>query len=343
MLAKAKGQPPPVFVFGDSLVDNGNNNFLATTARADSPPYGIDSPTHRPSGRFSNGRNIPDFICEMIGAEHALPYLSPQLDGQRLLKGANFASAGIGILNDTGFQFVNIIMIYRQLEYFEQYQLRVTDLIGSDNTRRLVNSGLVFIALGGNDFVNNYYLVPFSYRSRQYNLPAFVDYLISEYQKILQRMYDIGARKVVVSGTGPLGCAPAERATRSVNGECSPSLQEASSLFNPRLVNMLNGLNNKIGSTVFIFADPFEMHMDFFSNPGAYGFTNARVACCGQGRFNGIGICTPFSFLCPNRDEFVFWDAYHPTEKAAKFIAQQIMNGANKYMHPMNLSTFLAV
>jgi hypothetical protein len=29
------------FVFGDSLVDNGNNNYLATTARADSPPYGI--------------------------------------------------------------------------------------------------------------------------------------------------------------------------------------------------------------------------------------------------------------------------------------------------------------
>lgn len=50
------------FVFGDSLVDNGNNNYLATTARADSPPYGIDYPTHQPTGRFSNGFNIPDFI-----------------------------------------------------------------------------------------------------------------------------------------------------------------------------------------------------------------------------------------------------------------------------------------
>jgi 6-phosphogluconate dehydrogenase len=50
------------FVFGDSLVDNGNNNYLATTARADAPPYGIDYPTRRPTGRFSNGYNIPDFI-----------------------------------------------------------------------------------------------------------------------------------------------------------------------------------------------------------------------------------------------------------------------------------------
>lgn len=51
-----------LFVFGDSLVDNGNNNYLATSARADSPPYGIDFPTHRPTGRFSNGLNIPDII-----------------------------------------------------------------------------------------------------------------------------------------------------------------------------------------------------------------------------------------------------------------------------------------
>ena len=53
------------FVFGDSLVDNGNNNYLATTARADAPPYGIDYPTRRPTGRFSNGYNIPDFISNI--------------------------------------------------------------------------------------------------------------------------------------------------------------------------------------------------------------------------------------------------------------------------------------
>lgn len=52
------------FVFGDSLVDSGNNNFLITEARADSPPYGIDYPTHRPTGRFSNGLNIPDIISK---------------------------------------------------------------------------------------------------------------------------------------------------------------------------------------------------------------------------------------------------------------------------------------
>lgn len=66
--------PPPrpraFFVFGDSLVDNGNNNYLLTTARADSPPYGIDSFNHLPSGRFSNGLNIPDVISKPIIIYH---------------------------------------------------------------------------------------------------------------------------------------------------------------------------------------------------------------------------------------------------------------------------------
>ncbi|KAJ7960986.1 GDSL esterase/lipase [Quillaja saponaria] len=107
LLVSAQSKSRAFFVFSDSLFNNGNYNFLATTARADAPPYGIDYPTHRPTGLFSNGLNIPDIISEQIGSEPTLPYLSPELKGNKLLIGANFASAGIGILNDTGFQFVS--------------------------------------------------------------------------------------------------------------------------------------------------------------------------------------------------------------------------------------------
>ncbi|KAF3452387.1 hypothetical protein FNV43_RR02820 [Rhamnella rubrinervis] len=331
------------FVFGDSLVDNGNNNYLATTARADSYPYGIDYPTRRPTGRFSNGLNIPDFLSKQLGAESTLPYLSPQLNGQRLLVGANFASAGIGILNDTGIQFVNIIRIFRQLEYFQEYQQRVTALVGAARAKQLVNQALVLITLGGNDFVNNYYLVPFSARSRQYSLPDYVKYLISEYRKILQKLYDLGARRVLVTGTGPLGCVPAELALRSRNGECSPELQRAASLFNPQLTQMLKGLNSQIGSDVFIGVNTQLMSNDFISNPRAYGFITSKVACCGQGPYNGIGLCTAASNLCPNRDVYAFWDPFHPSERANGIIVQQFMTGSTEYMYPMNLSTIMAL
>ncbi|XP_050275415.1 GDSL esterase/lipase At5g33370-like [Quercus robur] len=342
-LISSQAEARAFFVFGDSLVDSGNNDYLATTARADSPPYGIDYPTHRPTGRFSNGLNIPDIISEQIGSEPTLPYLSPELRDERLLVGANFASAGIGILNDTGIQFINIIRICKQLDYFQQYQQRVSALIGAEQTEQLVNQALVLITLGGNDFVNNYYLVPFSARSRQFSLPDYVVYLISEYQKVLRRLYELGARRVLVTGTGPLGCVPAELAQRSRNGECSAELQRAAALFNPQLVQMLNQLNSEIGSDVFVSANAFEMKMDFINDPQAYGFVTSKVACCGQGPYNGIGLCTPLSNLCPNRDVYVFWDPFHPSERANRLIVQAIMIGSTKYMHPMNLSTIMAL
>ncbi|XP_061340504.1 GDSL esterase/lipase At5g33370-like [Gastrolobium bilobum] len=331
------------FVFGDSLVDSGNNNFLATTARADSPPYGIDYPSRRPTGRFSNGFNIPDLISQKLGAESALPYLNPQLRGEKLLVGANFASAGIGILNDTGIQFANIIRMYRQLEYFQEYQNRLSGLIGASRAKSLVNQALVLITVGGNDFVNNYYLVPISARSRQYPLPEYVKYLISEYQKLLQKLYDLGARRVLVTGTGPLGCVPSELAQRGRNGQCAADLQSAASLYNPQLENMLLQLNRKIGRDVFIAANTAQMNNNFINNPTAFGFITSKVACCGQGPYNGIGLCTPLSNLCPNRDLYAFWDAFHPSEKANRLIVENIMSGSKTYMNPMNLSTILAL
>ncbi|PUZ52754.1 hypothetical protein GQ55_6G294800 [Panicum hallii var. hallii] len=334
------------FVFGDSLVDSGNNNYLATTARADSPPYGIDYPTHRATGRFSNGRNVPDIISEYLGAEPVLPYLSPHLDGRKLLGGANFASAGVGILNDTGIQFANIIRIQKQLRYFQQYQSRVRRLLAGDGdaTARLVRGALVLITLGGNDFINNYYLVPFSARSREMALPDYVRYLVAEYAKILRQLHGMGARRVLVTGSGPLGCAPAELALRgSRAGECDAELQRAAALYNPQLVDMIRGLNADIGADVFVAVNAYRMHMDFISDPAAYGFVTSKVACCGQGPYNGVGRCTAASSVCPDRSVYAFWDNFHPTERANRIIVSQFMDGTQEYMHPINLTTILAV
>ncbi|AES76557.1 GDSL-like lipase/acylhydrolase superfamily protein, putative [Medicago truncatula] len=83
------------------MADNGNNHFLLITLRAHTPLYDINFPTHKLTERFSNGLNIHDIIS---GLEPNLPYLSPLLIGENFLVGANFASVGIVILNDTGYQ-----------------------------------------------------------------------------------------------------------------------------------------------------------------------------------------------------------------------------------------------
>ncbi|KAK8654149.1 hypothetical protein V6N13_128123 [Hibiscus sabdariffa] len=325
------------FVFADSLVDNGNNNYLATTARADSPPYGIDYPSHKPTGHFSNGLNLPDIIS-MLYIFTSFPFICEVC--------MNFRCIDTGILNDTGIQFVNIIRIFRQFEYFQEYQTKLTNILGQEQAQRLVNQALVLITLGGNDFVNNYFLVPLSARSRQFSIPDYCRdycrYLISEYRKIL---LVIRIRRP----TGPgdqhrtLRLRPGRVSHAESNGECVPEIQQAANIFNPLLVQLIQQLNSQLGSNVFLSANAFSMNMDFISNPQRFGFVTSKVACCGQGPYNGLGSCTKLSNVCPNRDVYVFWDSFHPTERANRLIVRQFMIGSTEYMNPMNLSTIIAM
>ncbi|XP_039043602.1 GDSL esterase/lipase At5g33370-like [Hibiscus syriacus] len=156
------------------------------------------------------------------------------------------------------------------------------------------------------------------------------------------KLYKLGAQRVLVKGTGPLGCVPVELVTRGNNGGCSQELQRAASLCNPQLAQMINELNAVIGKDVFISANTQRMHNYLVSDPQAFGFTTSETACCGQGPYNGLGLCTRLSNLCPNIDAYAFWDPFHPSEKANRLIVEQIMTGSNQYMHPMNLSTIMA-
>lgn len=53
---------PAIIVFGDSIVDAGNNDDLITEARCNYPPYGIDFDGGVPTGRFTNGKVPTDIL-----------------------------------------------------------------------------------------------------------------------------------------------------------------------------------------------------------------------------------------------------------------------------------------
>ena len=92
----------------------------------------------------------------------------------------------------------------------------------------------------------------------------------------LQKFYELGARKVLVLSTGPLGCVPAERATRSINGDCAPQLQQASAFFNTGLRSIIDQLNNQYSAQIYTMGNSFPPNQDLFSNPQAYG--NALIS-----------------------------------------------------------------
>ncbi|KAK2651680.1 hypothetical protein Ddye_011536, partial [Dipteronia dyeriana] len=51
-----------LYVFGDFLVDSGNNNFLVSLANANYTPYKVDFGDGKPTGRYTDGRTEVDFI-----------------------------------------------------------------------------------------------------------------------------------------------------------------------------------------------------------------------------------------------------------------------------------------
>nr|GEU71429.1 GDSL esterase/lipase 1-like [Tanacetum cinerariifolium] len=141
-----------VFVFGDSLFDPGNNNYINTTAafQANFTPYG-ESYFYPPTGRFSNGRLMPDFIAEYAGLPPLIPaYLEP--GNNEFTYGANFASAGAGALIGTRAGFV--VGLQTQLRYFGDLEDHYRHNLGDTKARQLLSTAVYLFSCGANDYLS---------------------------------------------------------------------------------------------------------------------------------------------------------------------------------------------
>lgn len=109
-------QVPAIIVFGDSTVDTGNNNRIATMLKSNFEPYGRDFMGGKPTGRFCNGRLATDFISEAFGLGTTIPaYLDPAYTIRDFAIGVCFASAGTGMDNATSDVLVSPRVIYEYL------------------------------------------------------------------------------------------------------------------------------------------------------------------------------------------------------------------------------------
>lgn len=63
------------------------------------------------------------------------------------------------------------------------------------------------------------------------------------------------------------------------------------------------------------------LHSDPFSV-----FKDDKSACCVDKTHKGINNCTEGVHLCKNRDDYLFWDVFHPTQKAAILAARELVS-----------------
>ncbi|XP_021770988.1 GDSL esterase/lipase At5g37690-like [Chenopodium quinoa] len=316
------GEELVTFIFGDSLTEVGNNNYLQySLAKSNYPWYGIDYEGGQATGRFTNGRTIGDIISEKLGIQSPPPYLSLSPNDDKLLKGVNYASGGAGILNDTGVYFIQRLTFDDQINAFGNTTLAIKSKIGEAAANKLLNKAVYFVGIGSNDYVNNY-LQPFMVAGQQYSHDEFVELLIATLGSQLTTLHQLGARRVIFHGLGPLGCIPSQR-VKSKQGTCLTQVNKWVQQFNSKVQNLVLSLNQHLNDAQFGFADTYQDVQELITTPQAYGFKVSNTSCCNVDTSIG-GLCLPNSKVCKNRKDYVFWDAFHPSDAANAVLANKL-------------------
>ncbi|KAM1062566.1 hypothetical protein ACFX13_027532 [Malus domestica] len=165
---------PAVIVFGDSIVDPGNNNNIGTIVKCNFSPYGRDFVGKRPTGRFSNGRVPSDLVVESVGVKKILPtYLDSNLKIQDLLTGVSFASD--------------------QLDLFKKYISKINAAVGKERTATIVSKSIYIVCTRSNDIANTYLSTPL--RRPHYDIPAYTDLMVKSASSFFQRTLSGGIDK----------------------------------------------------------------------------------------------------------------------------------------------------
>ncbi|KAF8648285.1 hypothetical protein HU200_064863 [Digitaria exilis] len=350
---RKKQQRPQVegmFVFGSSLVDNGNNNFLnGSGVRADYLPYGVDFPLG-PSGRFSNGRNVIDALGELLHLPGLVPpFADPRTRGRAALHGVNFASGGSGILDHTGQG--EVVSLRQQISNFEavtlpdlRAQLRGdaarVKVKGQDPFQRGYLSKCLFvIGTGGNDYLLNYFNPRKNGTEGAPPLPEFTRSLITKLSDHLQRLYALGARKFVIFSIQPTGCTPVVRAFLNITGAaCIEPVNNAVALFNSELRRLVDGARSHMPAARLAYIDSYKIIRDMLDHPAKHGVRETGRACCEMSRRSSGVLCRKRGPVCRDRTEYVFFDGLHPTDAVNARIARKGYGSSSpEHAYPINV------
>ncbi|KAG7544073.1 GDSL lipase/esterase [Arabidopsis thaliana x Arabidopsis arenosa] len=330
-----------LFVFGDSVFDAGNNNYIDTfsSVRSNYWPYG-QTTFKSPTGRVSDGRLIPDFIAEYAWLPLIPPNLQPFNGNNQFTYGVNFASGGAGALVGT---FSGLVINLRtQLNNFKKVEKMLRSKLGDAEGKRVISRAVYLFHIGLND-----YQYPFTTNSsifQSISNEKYVDYVVGNMTDVFKEVYNLGGRKFGFLNTGPYDCAPASLVIDQTKiGSCFQPVTKLINLHNKKLLNGLRRLNHELSGFKYSLHDYHTSLAERINNPSKYRFKEGKKACCGSGPFRGINTCggrmglSQNYELCENVTDYVFYDPFHLTEKANQQIAELIWSGPTNITGPYNL------
>ncbi|KAK7276070.1 hypothetical protein RIF29_17202 [Crotalaria pallida] len=320
-----------ILAFGDSTVDTGNNNYIITVAKGNHLPYGKDFPGHVPTGRFSNGKLVPDLLASYLNIKDTVPpYLDPTLSNEQLQTGVSFASGGSGF-DDLTTVITHAIPMSKQIEHFQDYVEKLKGIAGKDKAKQILADALVIVSAGSNDVILNFYDIPT--RKWEFNITGYQDFLRNNLQTFIKRLYDIGCRKFAVAGLPPTGCIPFQITVKHLKDRaCVDDENSDAKDYNQNLAKRLLELQAMLPGSRVVYVEIYGPLINLINHPEKYGFLETNKGCCGTGLTEVAIFCNMLTPICDDASKYVFWDSFHPTEAAYQYIAKYIeMEVVNKF------------
>ena len=286
-----------MYVFGDSLSDNGNDFILDKLLGANPAVPPSESP-HRTyfQGRFSNGPVAFEYLWRLI-KQNPNAKVAPSLTFARPSQfGAisyAFGGAPSGLVSNTpgGFTVPGLL---------GQVEALRLGLFGRKPPAR----SLFAIWIGAND-----YAVP---------VPAVPQIVVSNIKLAIQRLYRIGGRQFLVLNLPDLGLTPIAQA-QGVGVE----LGELSQLHNALLAQAVSELSASLPGIRITSMDVFALAQTVFGS--TYGSVPA-LGVLAPGSESCL-LLNPAS--CPDvplalSEPFFYWDVEHPTTEIHRILGQAL-------------------
>uniref|UniRef100_A0A1J3DJE7 Inactive GDSL esterase/lipase-like protein 25 n=2 Tax=Noccaea caerulescens TaxID=107243 RepID=A0A1J3DJE7_NOCCA len=311
-----------LFVFGDGLYDAGNKQFLSSNrVDASFPPYGIT--VGKATGRWSDGRIIPDYLADFMGIPHIPPILQGLADFSH---GASFAVADATVLGSP----LETMTLSQQVIKFLETKNR-----WENQTR---SEAIYLFYIGSDDYLNYAKNNPNPSDDQK---QAFVDQVITDIEAQIKVVYGSGGRKFAFQNLAPLGCLPAVKQAYGNVQECVKLPSELAALHNKKLIKLLVDLSRQLSGFQYSFYDFYSSIQNRVIKSKIYTFETGIAACCGTGPVNGTDCST--NNLCANIEDYVFFDGKHLTQEGNLQVGHLIWGADPVVIGPNNLRELLVL
>ncbi|KAM5546837.1 hypothetical protein ABKV19_001386 [Rosa sericea] len=153
-------------------------------------------------------------------------------------------------------------------------------------------------------------------------LPAYLDPKLQLQDLLTGELYALGARVIGVVCIPPIGCLPAQRTLNGgIKRACYETANQAAILFNSKLSHLIDSLNERLPEAHLMYMDNYSPLLSLIQNPAQYGFEVVDKGCCGTGDLEFGPLCNKVTpGTCNDVSKYIFWDSFHPTEKAYRIL-----------------------